>query len=225
MEADPKPKPAKRSRLKACSFVEGLPDNQFAKLTKCVSCDTRWTTRKTVNQKKKHIQSCAKKRGLTAETIRIAVLNDIKNAKAAALRDAEKVRAKGESSSTLLEVTVNAAKRARRPPRGTVKSVASTRGAISKRAKGVLACTPQITEDQSALLMGADDDTRLPSTQQFGQSTLANRYAPEGGLFAAASINFDSKCMCQPEKGEYFEASSTESTESCSRETSVSDTG
>jgi hypothetical protein len=229
-----KPKPAKRARLKACSFVEGLSDNHFAKLTKCVSCDIRWTTRKTVNQKKKHILSCAKKRGLAADTIRIAVLKENNNVKAAALKDAaekeEEIRAKEASSSTLLEVTVNAAatkKRARHRPRGTVKSVALTRGAILKRAKNVLACTSQVTEGQSALLMDTekDDDTHPPSTQQFGQSALANRCASEEGLFAAASINPGSKRVHQPGKEKssqpYFEASSTEPS---SRETSVSDT-
>ncbi|KAM6495765.1 hypothetical protein JOM56_008471 [Amanita muscaria] len=221
IEPNQKPNTAKVRPHKAHWLVDGVSDNHFAKLTKCVSCDARWTTRKTVVQKMKHIKSCAKKNGLTAETIRVAVLREITITRAAvAIGSIEKEEGKSCGSeaapTTLLKNTVDAVvagKRARRRLPKSVQCVTQTRGLILERAKDVLLRSAQVTEcsDLSQMDTADDDNGQLPSTQLFGQSTLACGRVSKSDLFAAASIDVATKSECQLES-ENSESSFSEAT-------------
>ncbi|KAF8351331.1 hypothetical protein F5887DRAFT_936978, partial [Amanita rubescens] len=170
---EPKTKPKKR--IRANFFEDDLPSDHVAKLTKCVSCDAQWTTRKSASQKTKHIQSCARKKGFTSDTIRVALLKEVE-------------RMKANTENTLLENTVNAVamgKKARHRAKKTVESIAVTRDIILDRAKQILASRmPSI---------GDDDEFPMPSTQPFGQSALEERCLSKTKLFTEASTESPSR--------------------------------
>ncbi len=184
---EPKTKPKKR--IRANLFEDDLPSDHVAKLTKCVSCDAQWTTRKSASQKTKHIQSCARKKGFTPDTIRVALLKEVERMKANTVNRSErKDKEPRPSENTLLENTVNAVamgKKARHRAKKTVESIAVTRNIILDRAKQVLASrTPPI---------GDDDEPPMPSTQPFGQSALEERCLSKTNLFTEASTESPSR--------------------------------
>jgi len=184
---EPKTKPKKR--IRANFFEDDLPSDHVAKLTKCVSCDAQWTTRKSASQKTKHIQSCARKKGFTSDTIRVALLNEVERMKANTVnRSGRKDKEPCPSENTLLENTVNAVamgKKARHRAKKTVESIAVTRDIILDRAKQILTSrTPSI---------GDDDEFPMPSTQPFGQSALGEGCLSKTKLFTEASTKSPSR--------------------------------
>jgi len=177
-------------------------NSDLDKISRCVSCDIAWTTRKTATQKMTHIRSCSKKRGLQEKTIRLSVQEQVSKYK-----PEPKQNDKGKQKELSLEYTIptkpntfledvvgEAApkKKAKRRHAETVlASVSSTRDAILARAKDILNASTLHSShlndlnDDLRLFSHDDADNSLPcSTQPFGQSSLAIRQtASSSALF------------------------------------------
>ncbi|KAI0081842.1 hypothetical protein K474DRAFT_1154902 [Panus rudis PR-1116 ss-1] len=162
-----------------------FPDEDLARLRKCVSCDQAWTARKSVVQKMKHVQTCGKKKKLTEDIIRVLLAKELN-------LDPTDPSRKGQKSppTTLLEDVVNGeaprkkGRKAKAAPAvvETVRNLADTRSDILARARLLLdgadtlkeTCrsnskTPESVEFQR-------DELIPPSTQPFGESALARKF-------------------------------------------------
>ncbi|OCH87912.1 hypothetical protein OBBRIDRAFT_127131 [Obba rivulosa] len=195
--ANPPKKPKQR---KAPYQLADLREADFAKVMKCVCCDLSWTTRKTVSQKMKHIQSCAKKHSLTEETLSSLLrhlLQDLAEKSAAASQTgAGATTAIGEvnaDAGTLLESALDGVvpkKKGRRRQviQTQVKTLGDTRDSILDRARDLLrdsvAKTPAIalasetieeSEKHRRTMECLNDSEAPPLTQAFGDSALAKR--------------------------------------------------
>lgn len=184
--------PKSKKRNRANCFVDDLPSDHVAKLTKCVSCDARWTTRKSASQKTKHIQSCARKKGFTPDTIRIALSKEVENVKANSRnKSGRKDKETDPSENTLLENTVKAGdkgKKTRHRAQKTVESIIVTRNSILDRAKQILRYDTQPTGDNGDTDVH-DDERPMPSTQPFGRSALEEQCLFKTKLFTEASVD------------------------------------
>ncbi|TFK55914.1 hypothetical protein OE88DRAFT_681265 [Heliocybe sulcata] len=158
----------KQNRTKpAHRFVSDFSDAEVAKVTKCVSCDLEWTTRKTSLQKMLHIQTCAKKSGLTDETVKVLVRRQIGKASDEGPGESGASAAADERAETYLEDVLGreAPKRKGRRPevQRTVKSATDSRNAIMDKARLLLGPSAiGISDGQGA--------SSLPATQSFGPS-------------------------------------------------------
>lgn len=165
-----------------------IPDRDLAKVLKCVCCNLAWTTRKSVAQKVKHIQTCSKKHKLDTETVRTLLLSEIANNPdpKSKGKDIPINEEREEAPRTLLEDAVvndtTGKKKGRRPPVvETVKNVADTRSDIIARARLLLN-----DKDHHGDNLGDDPKPRRPdheaepalppSTQPFGDSALAHMF-------------------------------------------------
>jgi hypothetical protein len=195
--AEPSTKaPPKRKAVSQHQFSAEFSDTQVAKLTKCVSCNVPWTTRKTAAQKIKHIQSCAKKHSFNDETICLLIRKEIECLMGDVGIEHTNKKGKGKASvlpeqstipKTVYEhVLMDAAprKKGRRAEADeTVKSVSTTRNAILDRARAVLDPIPTEVGLGSpghvrsiGLSYLGNGDHPISSTQSFGQSVLAQKY-------------------------------------------------
>ncbi|KAG1815548.1 uncharacterized protein BJ212DRAFT_226166 [Suillus subaureus] len=175
----PKPTSAPKARLKRPTihrFSNDFSHAQLASLISCVSCNLKWTSTKTTSQKVIHIQSCAKRKFLSDETVRMLIRKEVQSS------SDQKTTEEGQKSATFLETVVNEvarAKKSRRPQiLGTVKSLPETRGSILGRARAVLDTSMQhgdsvVDAQVSNLTQGGRSD--VPCTQAFGTSMLARR--------------------------------------------------
>jgi hypothetical protein len=191
--------PPQKKAVSKHPFFADFSNAGLAKLTKCVSCDIQWTTRKTAAQKINHIQTCAKKHSFNDETIRFLIRQEIGSTVGNVGKAADK-KAKGKASVLPVEsptpktfyehVVTDAAprKKARRVETGeSVKSVATTRNAILDRARVVLeSVVPQYPTEvgiSSPAYMSTtrtsntgNGDFSISSTQPFGKSALAKKH-------------------------------------------------
>ena len=159
-------------------FLFDFSDADLAKLGKCVSCDLRWTARKTAHQKMIHIQTCAKKHAFTDETVRILIRKEIDNVtahnKAACILM--------ESNTYMEDIVAHAAPRKkgrRQRVAETVQTIQVTRSTILNRAQAVLGSlspdAPPYT--QSVGPASPSINATIPlSTQSFGPSVLGSKY-------------------------------------------------
>ena len=164
------------------------------KLSRCVSCELKWTARKTAIQKKKHIASCAKKRSLNEETIWILVQDEISRGNAQAKPDQRQMPQGAISkTNTLLEdVVVEAAPKKKSKNNQTatlLTTVSSTRDDILLKAKAILSTPSPLTihEDTLVPLPPFASEGMPLSTQPFAPSGLARVQGSTGQtLFANA---------------------------------------
>ncbi|KAF7292351.1 hypothetical protein HMN09_01219100 [Mycena chlorophos] len=164
-EVPTKPAP-RRSRKK---LNEDIPENDLKKLYKCVSCEMPWTTRKTAAQKLVHIRSCAKKTGITHETLVFLVRKEVENSPS--------VKGKEPAGpSTLLEEVVRDAgpkrKTKRRAPIDILKNASETRDNILDRARSLLHAQGDAPRTQAVV---PDPSAAPPATQTFGTSRLGQQ--------------------------------------------------
>ncbi|OBZ76076.1 hypothetical protein A0H81_04012 [Grifola frondosa] len=135
-------------------------------------------------QKMKHIQTCAKKNSMTDDTIRILLRKDLESLPP--VNPSGKGKGKEEDPAvpeTLLEDILRGGgkKKGRRPQvLQTVKSLTETRGSILDRARMLI--RDDVGTEGPAL---GEKDTmpaldQMPSTQAFGESSLATRRIPAG---------------------------------------------
>lgn len=211
-EGDIASKGKKKPARPAHRFASDFPDTELAKLLKCVSCDLHWTVRKSVAQKMVHIQSCAKKNGLTDDTVRIAIRKAVD--KAPVINSKGKGKAKNDEpeetlAKTLYEDIVGKAapKKSGRAAKvvETVVNATAARDSILDRARAVLdlgSKTGMIpttdayegftirTQASGAYRPDKPDSTEtfLPAaTQAFGQSALASRHASNSTLVVSSA--------------------------------------
>ncbi|KAI0352892.1 hypothetical protein OH77DRAFT_1522956 [Trametes cingulata] len=187
----PEPAPAgKVKRAASHRFADDFSDAQLSRILKCVSCDLAWTTRKSLLQKMKHIQTCAKKNALTDETVRILLRKELDNLPpiASSSKSAASEPAPPAAPETLLEDVLkdaNKKKPGRRPQvLQTVKSVTETRETILDKARALLQDSgtsrgstpvPQNATKQSSITNVAE---MPPPTQMFSRSNVAARALP-----------------------------------------------
>ena len=158
-----------RPKAQAEPTPRGPSDAQLSNLSKCVCCSLQWTTKKTVQQKKMHIEQCAKKQGIADDTL-LALVNKETNASTSS-----PVGNNAGENATLMRDIVSAetSKKGRRKQViGTVRSLPETRRSILGRAKDILGQIElsNVCDDR----LGTTVDDNEP-TQQFGKSTLACR--------------------------------------------------
>ncbi|KAL0067570.1 hypothetical protein AAF712_005285 [Marasmius tenuissimus] len=158
---------------------DDLSDAELAQLLKCVACDVRWTVRKSASQKVAHIQSCAKKSGLTDETVLTLIRDELAQTPIAPL-DKGKGKAPPETQPTtiLAEIVQDAApkKRARRQDvAATVRSLGETRSAILDRAQ----CRERYHPRERF--------KPPPATPEFGASYLARTRGSKQSIFGSPS--------------------------------------
>ncbi|KAL1747676.1 hypothetical protein HDZ31DRAFT_31390 [Schizophyllum fasciatum] len=108
--AKPKPKGAKK--LPTHRFAADFTDADLARFTTCISCNVAWTMRKSGTQKMVHVQTCARKSGLSDELVRTLVRKQIDATPAGKDQDKGKGKGKAKDSppaepETLLENLVN----------------------------------------------------------------------------------------------------------------------
>ncbi|KAI0938262.1 hypothetical protein AcV5_001091 [Taiwanofungus camphoratus] len=192
--------PKKIARLAGRSLTADFSENDLAKLLKCVSCDLAWTTRKTVVQKLKHIQLCAKKKSLTDSTITILIRKELENASS----DTAAGKGKGKCTSpvdeeqqdpgTLLEDVLNdngtRKKGKRHQAVTTLKSLTQTREAILDKARRLISDVPAEVDGMAKQDIFGGEDNRIarvatvempPPTQAFGTSVLAKHHSRSSG--------------------------------------------
>ena len=180
---------SKRPRTTKPRLNVDVPGLDLAGLRKCVSCNIPWTTRKSVAQKVIHIQSCAKKKGLTETTLKILLIQQLENApntqgKGKAKDVADEVE---PAPKTYLEGVLEEAGTKKRKKRAevvsTVQSLSQTSNAIRDRAR-LLFSNPQSLQPLQATqafgpsklgaaLRHPSIDSEPPQTQAFGENDLA----------------------------------------------------
>ncbi|KAJ7684033.1 hypothetical protein B0H17DRAFT_23310 [Mycena rosella] len=200
------PKPVARGSSN--SLAGDFPDAELKKLDKCVSCDIAWTARKSGAQKLVHIRSCAKKNGLTDDTLRILIRREIDNAP----NDAGPSKRKGKApvdtptTPTLLEDVVREAapkrKGKRKEPVDALKSVSETRETILGRARILLDSGPLSDEHSFAVRTQAFTST-LPTaapepTQAFGVSRLGQRQGSKVSVLGQQDSDSDAEPELPP---------------------------
>ncbi|TBU32712.1 hypothetical protein BD311DRAFT_803422 [Dichomitus squalens] len=184
--------PAKAKRLPSHRFADEFTDFRLSRLLRCVSCDLAWTARKTVKEKMKHIQSCAKKNRLTDETVRVllrAELAKLQPVASSSKRNSPVEPTAPSTPETLLAETVREQKKKRAGPRRqvepTVKSVAETREEILNKARLLLQNAPnrvppasRVVQQiaQSAAAPVDPEPAMPPPTQAFARSSVAARH-------------------------------------------------
>ena len=169
---------ARTKRAKVHRFFNDFSDRQIASLTNCVSCNLKWTSKKTASQKMIHIQNCAKKKYLSDQTVTTLIREEVESSCSQNSPGAGPTIAKeGEKSTTFLETIINdiPQKTGRRPQvLETIKSLPETRSSILGKARAVLDASMQ--HNDFAVPDGVQACTNeVPCTQAFGTSVLARR--------------------------------------------------
>ncbi|KAG6903496.1 hypothetical protein C0995_005519 [Termitomyces sp. Mi166 len=178
-------------------FAAQFSDSDLRNVTKCVSCDIRWTARKTAAQKMLHIQSCVKKKGLTDETVQILLRKEIEFCVGDTASHKGKGKEKAVDPQTFFEEvlaeTAPKRKARRTEVRETVKTTSQTRNLILQRARAIIApaSSSQHNDAQAfplhAQILGASEspsnDIPPYPTQAFGNSALAQARQTARKLF------------------------------------------
>jgi len=188
------PEPLRKSkavRPAAHRFTTDFTDEDLSRILKCVSCNDRWTVRKGATAKMRHIQSCAKKNGISDDIVKRLIRAELE------APEEPKPRQKPKPSgvtNTLFEdalgdtgKTKNKRKKAQRTT--TLHDPAENREAILAKARSLLP-EPEIrnlsqeeglkdilsksksTMDQIQMF---DFGPPPPATQEFGRSKLGKQ--------------------------------------------------
>lgn len=166
------------SHIKPSPF--DLANLDLAKLSRCVSCELDWTSRKTAIRKKIHIESCAKKKALNEETIWTLVQTEISK------QTPQIMGGQGNETkedvitrpNTLLEdVVVEAApkkKVKRQQTASRLTTVSSARDMILAKAQTILSVSPLSPPNRQGIAPLSNGSDELPSpTLSFAPSGLA----------------------------------------------------
>ncbi|KAF5388449.1 hypothetical protein D9615_000533 [Tricholomella constricta] len=199
---EPKPPPKKKL---ANRFADDFSDFDLSMLTKCVSCEVRWTARKTATQKILHVQACAKKKFLSDATVRILIRKEIDSVDTLQSKGKAKASPIIPDPKTFLEEVVAESapkKKGRRLGASeTVQSITQTRDLILDRARAVIGITSSDSEGLEfsvrtqtigARSLGLDkDNLSLNPGQGFGASTLAQRHHTATNLLGSEPQEID----------------------------------
>ncbi|KAF9451645.1 hypothetical protein P691DRAFT_772947 [Macrolepiota fuliginosa MF-IS2] len=140
-----------RDRRKTHLGEINISTSAMSRLEKCVCCDARWTTRKTVSQKLSHIRTCSRKKSYSSETVSILVRKELKITVESRTEKTETI------SNTHLEDVVQDSlpRKKRRQERGgsTVQEYSGAkRENILKRARAILGSPLNLDENRSGVL-------------------------------------------------------------------------
>ncbi|EIN10325.1 hypothetical protein PUNSTDRAFT_142372 [Punctularia strigosozonata HHB-11173 SS5] len=160
-----------------------IREADLKRLAACVSCQARWTIRKTPREKAKHIRACAKKNGLTDVTVNILVQQALSSSSsssssssASSPKGKEPDQAAPADPKTYLEELAGEPKRKggkRAAVQTTVQAPAAVSATIARRAAALLGTGPAACPSDS----NRDTAGPPPPTQAFGASSLAQRNA------------------------------------------------
>ncbi|KAI6105828.1 hypothetical protein F5141DRAFT_1126311 [Pisolithus sp. B1] len=176
-----------RSHVEPRQFLKqmsGKPsDAKVSALSKCVCCGLRWTTKKTVKQKRAHMETCSRRHAISPDTF-LSLINKEASVTPLHANPSNECQvsseALSESPATLMGaiISVDSGKRNRRKQViSTVRTLPETRKSILDKAKDLLG---QFVDPQAANIgrsCTALDDVK--PTQQFGTSMLARRNAED----------------------------------------------
>jgi hypothetical protein len=173
-------KPAKSRIAKNHALSDDLDDQILDRLLKCVSCDARWTVRKTAFQKVTHMMSCSKKAGIARATLKTMIIREVGSPP---LED--RVKARVKPTATLYNtLVVKETKKVTRRPKATstLLDVSSAQEGLVGRAQSVL--RPRISGEEeeysirSQAIQGNPREEIGPTncTQSFTRSALADIY-------------------------------------------------
>lgn len=148
----------------------------------CVSCEIRWTVKKSAAHKWSHITTCARKKGINPSTLQRLIQKELLKIQHVKTND-KKTSDRSDSADavcqTYMESVVAEAQPRRKQRRtetaGTLQPVGQTRTAILDRAKALLG---------EAVLCDAPEPER---TQAFGRSKLATGHLQAEDLDPAVS--------------------------------------
>lgn len=137
-----------RDRKKALLADISVSESAVSRLQKCVCCDARWTTRKTVAQKLIHIQSCSKKRCYTSEAVSILIGKELNTVAETKIEETP-----ATSNTHMEDVVKDSLPRKKGKKKGSTVQVynSETRETILKRARAILGPAVNIDEDQEGL--------------------------------------------------------------------------
>ena len=181
---------SKTTRPAAHRFTDDFTDDALSRILKCVSCNSRWTVRKGATAKMRHIQSCAKKIGISDEIIKRLIRAELE------APEEPKVQQKPKSSgvtNTLFEDMLgdsgklkNKRKQVQRTT--TLHDPAENRKAILAKARSLL--EPEIrnlSQDEELVDLLKNSDSTMdriqmfdvsappPATREFGRSMLGKQ--------------------------------------------------
>lgn len=160
---EPTKKAATRPKKATLELSSEFTDKDMDKVLKCISCDARWTARKSATQKVQHMRACCKKAKLSQETIDILLRQAIQ-----ASTPAAPVADPPAASPTLFTDfhPPEPKKRKARPQKAqsTVTGVLESRKEILQRAQ-IFFQDPESPEAHRSV-------PEPPPTQQFGRSKL-----------------------------------------------------
>jgi hypothetical protein len=188
------PEPLRKSKAAmppAHRFTADFTDDDLSRILKCVSCNDRWTVRKGATAKMRHIQSCAKKNGISDEIVKRLIRAELEAPEEPKPR--QKLKSPGVTN-TLFEDTLgdsgktkNKRKQAQRTT--TLHNPAENREAILAKAHSLLN-EPQymdISQDRELMDLLRKSDSTMdriqvfdfrappPATQEFGRSKLGKQ--------------------------------------------------
>ncbi|KAF9782923.1 hypothetical protein BJ322DRAFT_1158464 [Thelephora terrestris] len=186
------PEPLRKSKVArpaAHRFTAHFTDDDLSRILKCVSCNERWTVRKGAAAKMRHIQSCAKKNGLTDDMIKGLIRAELE------APEEPMPRNKHESSgvaNTLFEDALGDAgksknKRKQVQRTTTLHNPADNREAILAKAQSLLPKIRNLSQEQELLELLKKSDSTMdridmfdfsgppPATQEFSRSKLGQR--------------------------------------------------
>ena len=182
---------SKAARPPAHRFTADFTDDDLSRILKCVSCNDRWTVRKGAAAKMRHIQSCAKKNGISDEIVRRLIRAELE------APEEPKPRKKPKSAgvmNTLFEDTLGDSektkdKRKQAQQITTLHNPAENREAILAKARSLLK-EPEIinmSQDEELMDLLKKSDSTMdriqvfdfrappPATQEFSHSKLGKR--------------------------------------------------
>jgi hypothetical protein len=182
---------SKAARPAVHRFTADFTDDDLSRILKCVSCNDRWTVRKGATAKMRHIQSCAKKNGISDEIVKRLIRAELE------APEEPKSRQKSKSSgvtNTLFEDALgdtgkakNKRKQAHRTT--TLHNPAENREAILAKARSLLGESEilNLSQDEGLMDLLSKSDSTMdrvqmfdfsappPATQEFGRSKLGQR--------------------------------------------------
>ncbi|KAH7931250.1 hypothetical protein BV22DRAFT_1115629 [Leucogyrophana mollusca] len=174
---------AKSKRIPSHRFTNDFSDSQLSRVIKCVSCEMRWTARKSAAQKMLHIQVCAKKKLLSDDTVRALLHKEMEVFDKNKRKDQQ--MEEDNRTTTFLDAVVNPPKKPGRRLKiqNTVKALPETRKSILDKARLVLGKSAQAQAgpndtqpfEQRRLAGNSEISGNLPCTQAFGESALGRR--------------------------------------------------
>lgn len=188
------PEPIRKSkavRPAAHRFTADFTDDDLSRVLKCVSCNDRWTVRKGATAKMRHIQSCAKKSGISDEIVKRLIRAELE------APEEPKPQKKLKSpavTSTLFEDALGDTEKKRGKRKQTQRTMtlnnpAENRAAILARAQNLL---PELeirnlSQDEGVMDLLRNSDSTMdrvqvfdfgappPATQEFGRSKLGKQ--------------------------------------------------